>query len=60
MSCTNVDCCRDMAHTMEAKVCKNCSKEIQTWGCQLCSSCAVRLNQCDHCRTDTGGTDLTQ
>jgi len=44
------DCCRDMAHTMQLKCCKNCKKAIEGWNCQLCDACEKALKQCGHCR----------
>jgi hypothetical protein len=44
------ECCRDLAHTMELKVCKVCYNPVSLdYGCKLCEGCVKALNQCGHC-----------
>jgi hypothetical protein len=45
-------CCKEMAHTLQLKVCQACKKAMNRddWNCTLCKDCADKLNECGHCR----------
>jgi len=54
-TCKNADCCENMAHTMELKICRECKKVINGWNCALCDDCSKENKQCGHCLSSLNG-----